>query len=288
MLGSQGLGAVSHHCLDALSPDFYDMYMSVNNVKFGGNVLRQVRTDAALRQLIAAGPVVVAPDLEPWVLRQLVHTGRIARLRRGAYLVPDRQGRMLPPPAVAALLEPKGYISFYGALILHGLTDQDTSIWAVVTTRRQASARYGRARIVFVIRRARAPRAKVRTRRVAGVPVRIASADDAFCDCLERLRYAPSPTELLRILRTGLQSRRLSVRRLRDRALGSGSPSVASRLGLLLELATAQRDRRLYALARRSHRWRSLVAEGSAALHDSAWRLTLPASPQQLARSART
>src|SRR5712692_3742134 len=258
------------------------MYMSINNVKFGGNVLREVRTDAALRQLISAGPVVIAPDLEPWVLRQLVHTGRIARLRRGAYLVPDAQGRMVPPAAVATLLQPKGYISFYGALILHGLTDQDTSVWAVVTTRRQASARYGRARIVFVIGRVRAPRPKLRTRRIAGVPVRIASADEAFCDCLERPHYAPSPTELLRILRTGLQTRRLSVRRLRDRALQSGSPSVASRLGLLLELATGERDRRLYARARRSHRWRSLIDEGGAALRDSGWRLTLPASPQQL------
>ncbi len=261
--------------------------MVVNNMNSGGNVLRELRTDAALRQLIAAGPVVVAPDLEPWVLRQLVRTGRIARLRRGVYLVPDAQGRMSPPAAVAALLEPKGYLSFYGALILHGLTDQDTSVWAVVTTRRQASARYGRARIVFVIRRVRAPRTQVRTRRLAGVPVRVASADEAFCDCLERPRYAPSPTELLRILRTGLQTRRLSVRRLRERGLRRASPSVASRLGLLLELATGERDRRLYAVARRSHRWRSFIDEGRAALRDSAWRLTLPVSPQELARAAR-
>lgn len=263
------------------------MYMSVHYANSGGSILRELRTDAALRKLIAAGPVVVAPDLEPWVLRQLVRTARIARLRRGVYLVPDAQGRMLPPPAVAALLDPKGYISFYGALILHGLTDQDTSVWAVVTTRRRTGARYGRARIVFVMRRARAPRAQLRTRRLAGVPVRIASADEAFCACLERPRYAPSPAELLRILRTGLQTRRLSIRRLRDRALRSGSPSVASRLGLLLELATGERDQRLYALARRSHRWRSLIDEGKAALRDSSWRLILPTSPQQLARAAR-
>lgn len=261
--------------------------MSVNNARSGGSVLRELRTDAALRQLIAAGPVVVAPQLEPWVLRQLVRTGRIARLRRGTYLVPDAKGRMLPPAAVAAVLEPKGYLSFYGALILDGLTDQDTAVWAVVTTRRRASAAYGRARIVFVIRRARAPIAQVRRRRMAGVPVRIASADEAFCDCLERLRYAPSPSELLRILRTGLLTHRLSVHRLRDRALRSGSPSVASRLGLLLELATGERDQRLYAFARRSHRWRSFD-EGEAALRDSGWRLTLRASPQQLARAARS
>ncbi len=262
--------------------------MSVDNVNSRGSLIRELRTDAALRQLIAAGPVVAAPDLESWVLRQLVRTGRIARLRRGVYLAPDAHGRMLPPAAVAALLDPRGYISFYGALILHGLTDQDTNVWAAVTPRRRASARYGRARIVFVIRRARAPRARVRTRRLAGVVVGIASADDAFCDCLERPRYAPSPAELLRILRTGLQSRRLSVHRLRDRAVQSGSPSIGSRLGLLLELATGKRDRRLYAFARRSHRWRSLVDDGTVALRDSGWRLTLPASPKQLARAART
>ncbi len=262
--------------------------MYVNNVNFGGPVLRELRTDAALRQLIAAGPVVLAPGLEPWVLRQLVRTGRIARLRRGVYLVPDARGRMLPPAAVAALLAPKGYLSFYGALILHGLTDQDTSVWTVATTLRQASARYGRARIEFVIRAAGATRAQVRTRRVAGVPVRIASPDEAFCDCLERPRYAPSPAELLRMLRTGLQTRRLSVRGLRARALRRGSPSVASRLGLLLELATGERDRRLYVLARRSHRWRPLVGESTAALRDSGWRLTFPASLEQLTRAARS
>lgn len=262
--------------------------MSVNNPNFGGNVLRELHTDAALRKLIAAGPIVVAPQLEPWVLRQLVRTRRIARLRRGVYLVPDARGRMLPPAAVAALLAPKGYLSFYGALTLHGLTDQDTSLWVVVTTPRQASAHYGRARIEFVSRPARAARAQVQTRRVAGVAVRIASADEAFCDCLERPRYAPSPAELLRILRTGLQARRLSVNGLRARALRRGSPYVASRLGLLLELATGERDRRLYALARRSHRWRSLVVEGTAGPRDSGWRLKLPASPEQLARAARS
>lgn len=262
--------------------------MSVDTLHYGGSILRELRTDAALRQLISAGPVVVAPDLEPWVLRQLVHTGRIARLRRGVYLVPDAKGRMLPPAAVAALLEPKVYLSFYGALILHRLTDQDTSAWAVVTKRRQAAARYGRARIVFVIQRARAPRPHVRTRWIAGVPVHIAVAEDALIDCLGRPRYAPSPAELLRILRTGLQTGRLSARRLVDRALLSGSPFVGSRLGLLLELATGDRDRRLYALARRSHRWRPLIDERRAALRDSGWRLTLPTSPEQIARAARS
>lgn len=262
--------------------------MSIDNLNYRGSLLRELRTDAALRELIARGPVVLAPDQKSWVLRQLVRTGRIARLRRGVYLVPDAQGRMVPPAAVAALLDPRGYLSFYGALVLHGLTDQDTGVWAVVSSRRQATARYGRARIVFVARRARAPLPRVVTRRITGVPVRVASPADAFCDCLERPRFAPSPAELLRILRAGLQTRRLSVRGLRDRALRGGSPFVASRLGLLLEMATGERDGRLYALARRSHRWRSLLDQGAAALRDSGWRLTLPASPQQLGRAARS
>ncbi len=261
--------------------------MSVNNPSSGGRLLRELRTDAALRQLMAAGPVVAAPKAEPWVLRQLVRTGRIARLRRGVYLVPEARGRMLPPAAVAALLDPKGYLSFYGALVLHGLTDQDTSVWAMITSRRQASSRYGRARIAFVPRRARAPRARVLIRRLAGVVVRVASADDALIDCLVRPRYAPEAAELLRILRTGLRARRLSVQRLRDLALRSGSPSAASRLGLLLEFATGQRDRRLFAYARRSHRWRSLAAE-DAGQRDSRWRLTLPVPRQQLLRAGRT
>ncbi len=264
------------------------MYMSVNNVPFGGKTIRELRTDAALRRLIAAGPIVVAPRAEPWVLRQLVRTRRIARLRRGVYLVPDMRGRMLPPAAVAALLAPAGYLSFYGALIVHGLTDQDTAVWAVVTRQRQATARYGRARIEFVVRRASARRPKVQVRRIAGVRARVASAAEAFCDCLEQPRYAPSPGELLRMLRVGLRTRRLSVALLRSRALTRRSPYVASRLGLLLELATGERDRRLYAAARRSHRWRSLLDERAAALRDSRWRVELPASREQLSRAARS
>src|SRR3989442_9828052 len=128
------------------------MYMNVNNSSSGGNVLRELRTDAALRQLIAAGPVVVSPDLEPWVLRQLVRTGRIARLRRGVYLVPDSEGRMLPPAAVAALLDPQGYLSFYRAPILHGLTDQHPGVWAAVTTQPHPSAPPRRAPPAFVLR----------------------------------------------------------------------------------------------------------------------------------------
>lgn len=264
------------------------MYMSINKAKSGGNVLRLLQTDRALQRLIAAGPVVVNPDLEPWVLRQLVRTGRIARLRRGVYLVPDARGRMVPPAAAAALLAPKGYLSFYGALIVYGLTDQDTHVWAVVGARPQSPARYGRARVVFVARRARAPLAKVRVRRIGGVPVRIASPEDAFCDCVERPRYAPSPTELLRILQTGLKTRRISKRRLRDRALRSRSPYVASRVGLLLEIATGQRDVLLYELARRSHRWRSLMQDGRAQLRDTGWRLQLPSPRDHLARAARS
>ncbi len=251
-------------------------------------MLRLLRTDSALRQLIASGPVVVNPELEPWVLRQLVRTGRIARLRRGVYLVPDARGRMVPPAAAAALLAPRGYLSFYGALIVYGLTDQDTNVWTVVSTRPQSPARYGRARIVFVARRARAPRAEVRSRRVGGIPVRMASPEDAFCDCLERPRYAPSPTELLRILQTGLKTRRISVRRLRNRALRSRSPYVASRVGLLLEITTGERDARLFELARRSHRWRSLSEDGRTPQRDSAWRLDLPSPRDHLARAARS
>ena len=264
------------------------MYMSVNKANFGGKAIRELRTDAALRQLIAAGPIVVTPRLEPWVLRQLVRTRRIARLRRGVYLVPDMRGRMLPPAAVAALLAPTGYLSFYGALILHNLTDQDTAVWTVVAKRRRGTARYGRARIEFVLQRARADRPKVRVRRIAGVRVRVASAAEAFCDCLEQPRYAPSPGELLRILRLGLRTRRLSVTELRSRALTRKSPYVASRLGVLVELATGERDRGLYEAARRSHRWRSLLDSGASALRDSRWRVELPASREQLSRAARS
>ena len=105
------------------------------------------KLEQAMAWLVENGPLHVEPKLPNWILKALVNDGRIARLRRGAYLAPTPEGRMLSLPAVATELAPKGYLSFYGALVRHGLTDQDTTRWGFVTGSRQAPVRLGGDRL---------------------------------------------------------------------------------------------------------------------------------------------
>lgn len=244
-----------------------------------------MRTDAALAWLIANGPVVRAPPLEPWVLRQLVSTERILRLRRGAYLVPTKNGDLPPVEVAAGLLAPEGYISFYAALTWHDLTDQPTGVWAVVARKRQRAARYGRdLKIEFVAWPVRLRDAHARVHRIAGSRVRIATPVQALLDSLQAPHLAPPASELLRILRFGLASGLLNAAALRTRAAEMESPFLASRLGYLLEVATGRVDGRLLSLARRAHAWRPLTTGGTVA--DTTWRVLAPATKAQLIRSS--
>lgn len=272
--------------LDTVSLKKHNIDMSINNVQKKGNLLRgQLRTDAGLAWLIAHGPVVQDPPLEHWVLRQLVATERILRLRRGTYLVPTAEGVLPPVHVAASLLAPEGYLSFYGALTWHALTDQSAGVWAMVASKRQRSARYGEdLTIEFVAWPARLRDAAVRVHRIAGSSVRIATPVQAFVDALEAPQLAPPASELLRILRLGLVSGRLSANELRARALEMESPYLAARLGYLLEVASGKVDGRLLAVARQAHAWRPLTTGGEVA--DTTWRVMAPATKEQLLRSS--
>jgi len=246
------------------------------------------KLEQAMAWLVEHGPLHVDPDLPNWMLKALVRGGRIARLRRGLYLAPTAEGHMLSLPAVATLLAPKGYLSFYGALTLQGLTDQETTRWAVVTDARQGSITLGQQRLDFVPWPRRVRDADVRTHRRGDETIRIATPAQALADALEAPRYARSWPELVHIVRNGTGSGRLSARALRARALATASPALARRLGFLLELETGKVDAQLSALAQRSNNWTRLAGLGEKTrVRDSRWRLELPRSREDLLAAVR-
>ena len=238
--------------------------------------------------LIEHGPVHVNPSLPAWMLHDLVEGKRIANLRRGVYLAPTASGDMWSLPAVATHLEPSGYLSFYGALVLHGLTDQDTALWGFVQGERQGSLRYGQQRLDFVPWRRRVHTAETKLLRRGGELIRVATPAQAFIDSLEAPRYVTSWPELLHVLRTGIALGSFSFAKLRARAIDTNSPAIARRLGLLLELETGKADPALLALAQRSNNWTRLAGLGSrVAARDPRWRVELPRSREDLVAAVR-
>ncbi len=246
------------------------------------------KLEQAMAWLIEHGPVHVDPPLPAWMLHDLVQGRRIANLRRRVYLAPTTTGHMWSLPAVATHLEPSGYLSFYGALVLHGLTDQDTSLWGYVLGERQGCLRYGQQRLDFVPWPRRIRTAETKLLRRGGEVIRLATPTQAFTDALEAPRYVTSWPELLHVLRTGIALGKLSLARLRARALDTKSPALARRLGLLCELETGKADPELLTLARRSNNWTRLAGLGSrVAARDPRWRVELPRSREDLLAAVR-
>lgn len=264
------------------------MAITVPNAKPADPVLvRQPVTEQAMQWLIESGPVIVRPPLPVWTLKRLVVSKRILRLRRDVYLAPRSDGKLLPPVAVAALLAPKSYLSFYGALSLHGLTDQDASTLAVVTPARQSSVRYGGRTIEFYASPRPVKRAKTTTKEFDGVSVRLATPAQAFVDSLEVRRLGGSIRELAKILRVGLAGRLMTVDEVTQLVGAVGSAAVARRLGLLLELADAEVPDHLREMSKRIHEPTLFDPHRAARFRDAVWNLQLPASREEILRSLR-
>lgn len=237
--------------------------------------------------LVENGPVATKPPLPMWALDRLIRQQRVMRLRRDVYLAPTAKGQLPSVQAIAGLLSPRGYISFLGALILHGLTDQDTNKWVVISARRQGPARYGNRTIDFVYTPRRAASGHVEVRDFDGFPVRLATAAQAAFDCLALPQHAPSPRLMISIFALGLKSGRLDEREFVQLVVGSDSPSVARRAGLLLELAGVKTDDRVRSIALRTHDKTSLLLHDRSTASDPTWRLELPASREELLAAAR-
>lgn len=248
----------------------------------------QPKIEQAMAWLVDNGPLLEGPQLPAWILHDLVKDGRIARPRRGLYLAPTPSGEMLSLPAIASELVQRGYLSFYGALVLHNLTDQETTTWQFVSPKRLRPLRLGQARLEFIPwpSRLRAAEAKLQT--LNGQQVRIASPEQALCDLLEAPKLAPNWSELLHLLGTGLALRRMGLARLRARAVAINSPALARRLGLLLEMETGTVDSTLLDVAQRSNDWTRLAGLGTRVrARDARWRLELPRPREELLAAVR-
>jgi predicted transcriptional regulator of viral defense system len=237
--------------------------------------------------LVEHGPIVNSPPLPTWALDRLVKSKRILRLRRDVFLAPTPAGRLPSSESVASLLAPGGYISFYEAMILNGLTDQDTSRLVVISDRRQANARFGDRTIHFVFAPGRAAFAHTVTKDFDGVRGRVATVAQAVLDSLTLPWHAPRLRELVAIIRLGLQSGRLNREELVELVLAENSPAVARRAGFLLELVGADVDSRLRALAVRTNDRTPLIPSQPTKASNSTWRLDLPASEPELLAAAR-
>lgn len=273
--------------LDLQSRSMHDIAMKQKTVYESG-LVRPSKLEQAMAWLVDNGPLLEEPELPSWILHELVKAGRIARPRRGLYLAPSRSGEMLSLPTIATHLEPQGYLSFYGALVLHNLTDQETATWQYVSPRRLRPLRLGQTRLEFVPWPSRLRSAEAKVQTVGGLRVRIASPEQALCDVLEAPRLAPSWSELVHVVHTGLALRRVGVTRLRLRAQAIDSPALARRLGLLLEMETGSVDRTLLKIAQRSNDWTRLAGLGTRVrARDARWRLELPRSRAELLAAVR-
>jgi len=258
----------------------------MDNVQEAG-LLRQPVLEQTMAWLVEHGPTVISPPLPTWALDRLVKSKRILRLRRDVFLAPTPAGRLPSIGAVASALAPAGYISFYAAMIVHGLTDQNAGRWVVVSDRRQADAVYGDRTIRFLFAPGRAAVAHAEARDFDGLPGRVATVAQAFVDSFAIPWHAPRLREMVAIISLGLQSGRLNLEELVDLVLTEDSPAVARRAGFLLELVGEKADSRIRAVAVRSNDRTQLIPRGATTASSSTWRLDLPASESELLAASR-
>ncbi len=259
--------------------------MNSNNLEKMG-LIYSPKVEQAMAWLVDEGPLHRTPHLPAWMLRNLTTGQRIARLRRGVYLAPQVSGRMPGLLPTAQLLEPAGYISFYSALVEHNLTDQDSALCVMVAPVRQRSVHYGQFRIHFVPWPRRLKSAATLTLRRDNITLRLATPIQALLDSLEAPRFSPSAPEMFRMLRDGLDFKKITLRPLLRQAVGLNSPAVARRLGFLLELATGEVYPELLEISMRSHAW-TRFDDAEPRARESRWRLLLPRSGSAIVMAAR-
>ena len=240
--------------------------------------------EQGLAWLIEHGPLVASPPLPMAVLRTLVADRRILRLRHGLYLAPTPQGRLPSLLRTINLVDPVGYVSGHGALMLHGLNDQDVSHWYSVTSRRQADVAYGVSRVHFLL----SPQAAMTSARsalnVSGDLVMLATVAQAFVDEVRFMPYRLDYVETARVLRTALGAGKTTERELVDVVRKRPSVAAARRLGFLLELVQTRPNRDLLVMARSQ---RGVTQLDGDTIRSETWRLYLPVSPDSIVRASR-
>jgi predicted transcriptional regulator of viral defense system len=116
-------------------------------------------------------------------LQRLVAAGRLSKLGRGLYALPDYAPSELATLAEAAKKVPKGIICLLSALRVHGLTTQNPfEVWMMIDREAwRPKLDYPRLRIVRASGKALTE--GVVSRQIDGVPVQITSPAKTVADC---------------------------------------------------------------------------------------------------------
>lgn len=242
------------------------------------------KTEQAMAWLVQNGPVVADPPVPLWILKALVGDRRILRLRRGLVLAPRSDGRLPSFPATINLVEPTGYVTGHGALVAHGLNDQDVSHWWSLATRRQSDIRYGRYRAHFTLSSERARTGQRTKVQVEGDKVVVATVAQAFIDELTFMPFGLDWVETARVLRNAVEAGRTNERDVLNLIRHRPSIAVTRRAGLLFELVRGRPDPELLAAARANDDITRVVGSG---FTDRTWRLTLPFPRERILRGLR-
>jgi len=117
------------------------------------------------------------------VVARLTRSGRVVRLARGLYQLPDADLQTGHTLAEVAKIVPKGVICLISALVYHELTLQLPSfVWVAIEVHtRQPKHRYPPMRFVRFSRRALTE--GVEQHMIEGVPVKITSPARTIVDC---------------------------------------------------------------------------------------------------------
>jgi predicted transcriptional regulator of viral defense system len=246
------------------------------------NLIAVPKMEQAMAWLVEHGPLLTDPPIPGWIMERLVESGRVMRLRRGVYLVPDQFGKLPSFARAISQLDPAGYITGHAALATQGLNDQDVPQWWAVGSHRQGDIVYGLYRGHFVLSPLSARLGKRHLVRVEGDRVSMATPTQALVDEARLMPFGFDWIETARVLRNAVETGQTDE----DRALRAlrAQPSLAAtrRLGLLFEIVRGEPDERFVAAARRT--LAPSVVMGSNHL-DARWRVALPFDPLRIRRA---
>lgn len=153
-----------------------------------------------LREIKAAG----IPEV---VVARLAKAGRVVRLARGLYQMPDADLHASHTLAEVAKIVPKGVVCLISALVYHELTLQmPPFVWIAIDVHtRQPSHRYPPMRFVRFSRKALSE--GVEQHMIEGAPVRITSPARTIVDCF-RFRNKIGVDIAISAMREALRKRR--------------------------------------------------------------------------------
>ncbi|HUX13182.1 MAG TPA: type IV toxin-antitoxin system AbiEi family antitoxin domain-containing protein [Spirochaetia bacterium] len=139
---------------------------------------------ARLSSIVSTGEVR-AQGIHHEYLKQLRSKGRLVRVGRGLYMLPDAEMTAFHSLALAGKAVLRGVICLLSALRFHEIgTQSPHEVWVAID-RRAAGPQVGNPRMRIVRFSGRALTEGIETHRIEGVPVRIYSAAKTVADCFK-------------------------------------------------------------------------------------------------------